>query len=160
MPISIAGSRRAAIHRRPLSGFTLVELLVVLAIMAFATLAVAPSLQRMTAPRAPRLVVDDLLESIARSRDEAIQRRHTFRGFLDPANKLWQDADGKILYQAPEDVSIFPEDGASTEPMPCIFRPDGSGCNLSLITALGDSEWLLKVDPVTGRIRLQRFLVK
>lgn len=134
------------------------ELLVVLAIMAFATLAVAPSLQRLVAPRPPRPAVEELLAAIGRSRDEAIQKRLSFRGRLDPGNGWWLDAEGKILYQSPADTSIAPENGTSTEPMSCVFRPDGSGCTLSLKVLQDDSEWRVKVDPVTGRIRLQRFI--
>ncbi|MCX7175978.1 MAG: prepilin-type N-terminal cleavage/methylation domain-containing protein [Proteobacteria bacterium] len=156
MPISTVGSDRS-FNRVKHCGFTLVELLVVLSIMAFATLAVAPSLQRMVAPRPPRPIVEQLLEAIGRSRDEAIQKRQTFRGLFDPGNMQWQDAEGNVLFQLPEDTSIAPENGASTQPMFCVFRPDGSGCDLSLKFVQDDREWRVKVDPVTGRIRLMRF---
>jgi len=150
MPTSTVGSN----GRLGLDGFTLVELLVVLAIMAFATLAVAPSLQRLAAPRPPRPVVEQLLTAIGRSRDEAIQKRHTFRGSLDPGNRVWQDGEGNVLFQLPEETLIASEYGLSTEPVSCIFRPDGSGCKLSLQVVQDGQEWQLKVDPVTGRIRL------
>jgi len=135
-----------------------VELLVVLAIMAFATLAVAPSLQRLVAPRPPRPVVEQLLTAIGRSRDEAIQMRQTFRGSLDPGNRLWQDGAGNVLFRLPEDTLIAAESGDSTDPIPCVFRPDGSGCKLSLRVAQDGQEWQVKIDPVTGRIRLLRFV--
>jgi len=137
-----------------------VELLVVLAIMAVATLAVAPSLQRLVAPRPPRPMVEELLAAIGRSRDEAIQTRHSFRGAFDPDNRLWQDAEGRVLYQSPADTTITAESGTSTEPLPCVFHPDGSGCSLALKVIQGDGEWLVNVDPVTGRIRLMRFLAQ
>lgn len=157
MPISTAGSNSFSYARFKLSGFTLVELLVVLAIMAFATLAVAPSLQRLVAPRPPRPVAEQLLDAIARSRDDAIQKRHTFRGLIDPGNRLWQDSEGQVLYQFPEDTLITSENGTSADPIPCVFRPDGSGCSLSLRVVQDDQEWRVMVDPVTGRIRLLRF---
>lgn len=161
MPTSTVGSERASRYGRfELAGFTLVELLVVLSIMAFATLAVAPSLQRLVAPRPPRPAVEELLTAIGRSRDAAIQQRRTFRGWLDPEGRRWQAAEGDVLYQAPEDVSIDGGNEASTGPMPCVFRPDGSGCGLSLKVAQGGQEWGLMIDPVTGRIRLQRFVAQ
>lgn len=157
MRISTVGSERSVSRLKP-CGFTLVELLVVLSIMAVATLAVAPALQRLAAPRPPRAVVEQLLEAIGRSRDEAIQRRQTFRGLLDPGNGVWRDAEGKILYQSPSDTLLAPESGASDEPLPCNFRPDGSGCNLALKVLQDENEWRVKVDPVTGRIRLLRVI--
>jgi len=135
-----------------------VELLVVLSIMALATLAVAPSLQRLAAPRPPRPVVEQLLTAIGASRDEAIQKRRTFRGSFDPGNRLWQDAAGNVLFQLPEETLVAAEVSASSEPIPCVFRPDGSGCMLSLRVAQDTQEWQLKIDPVTGRIRLLRLL--
>jgi Tfp pilus assembly protein FimT len=135
-----------------------VELLVVLAIMAFATLAVAPSLQRLVAPRPPRPAVEQLLTAIGRSRDEAIQMRQTFRGSLDPGKRLWQDGAGNVLFQLPEDTLIAAENGDSTDPVSCVFRPDGSGCKLSLTVAQDGQEWQVKIDPVTGRIRLLRLV--
>lgn len=160
MPISTAGSDPLDSGFPRGSGFTLVELLVVLSIMAFATLAVAPSLQRLVAPRPTRPVVEQLLEAIGRSRDEAIQKRQTFRGTLDPGNGAWIDADGKTLFQLPADTSIGPADGLSAEPIPCAFRPDGSGCRLSLKVVQDSAEWRVYVDPVTGRIRLMRFVAQ
>ena len=155
MPTSTVGSSQAFDrgHFAP-HGFTLVELLVVLAIMAFATLAVAPSLQRLVAPRPARPAVEQLLTAIGRSRDEAIQRRQTFRGAFDPGSRSWQDTAGNVLFQLPEEMSIVPEGGPTTDPLPCVFRPDGSGCTLSLNVAQDGQDWKLKVDPVTGRIRL------
>lgn len=157
MPTSTAGNKPFGLHPGS-KAFTLVELLVVLVIMAFATLAVAPSLQRLVAPRPPRPVVEELLAAIGRSRDAAIQQRHTFRGILDATNGLWLDGQGNTLFQLPEDVALAPEYGASTDPLPCVFRPDGSGCSLSLKIVQNDLEWRLKVDPVTGRIHLMRFI--
>lgn len=151
MPMSIAGSERPGAN-----GFTLVELLVVLAIMAFATLAVAPSLQRLVAPRPPRPVAEELLDALSRSRDEAIQKRRSFRGVIDPANRAWLDSAGNLLYQAGADATIEAASGASAEPVPCTIRPDGSGCNLSLKVMQNEQEWRLKVDPITGRIHLLR----
>jgi len=135
-----------------------VELLVVLAIMALATLAVAPSLQRLVAPRPARPVVEQLLTAIGRSRDEAIQMRQTFRGSLDPGNRVWQDDQGNVLFQLPEDTLIAADSGDSTDPISCVFRPDGSGCKLSLRVAQDGQEWQIKIDPVTGRIRLLRLV--
>lgn len=157
MRISTVGSERSVSRLKP-CGFTLVELLVVLSIMAVATLAVAPALQRLAAPRPPRAVAEQLLEAIGRSRDEAIQKRQTFRGLVDPGNGVWRDAEGKILYQSPADTLLAPESGASDEPMPCNFRPDGSGCNLALKIVQDENEWRVQVDPVTGRIRLLRVI--
>ena len=159
MPTSIAGSEtQPAAIRRFIGGFTLVELLVVLAIMAFATMAVTPSLQRLTTPRPQLSMVDGLVSALAWARDRAIQERSTFRGFLFPgAQGWWQDAEGNVLYQLPVGSMIGPEDSNSAEPLPCAFLPDGSGCGLSIRVAQGNQEWELNVDPVTGRIRLLRY---
>ena len=150
MVTSIAGSK----------GFTLVELLVVLGIMAFATLAVAPSLQRLIAARPARPAVEQLLDAMGRSRDQAIQQRRTFRGSFDPGNGLWQDVAGNVLFQLPEEALVGADSGTPTEPVACVFLPDGSGCGMVVRVVRDNQEWQIKVDPVTGRIRLIRLAVQ
>lgn len=150
MPTSTAGSER---YPLALAGFTLVELLVVLAIMAFASIAVAPSIESLLATR-PRLSdPEKLVAALAQARDQAILQRRTFRGSLYTDERGLQDAEGKTLYQPPEDLALGP---ASAEPLPCVFRPDGSGCGLALQLQRGGDEWQVQVNPLTGRVRLLR----
>jgi len=152
MPTSTVGSERYPAAPAA-GGFTLVELLVVLAIMAFASIAVAPSLESLLAPR-PRLSdPEKLVAALARARDEAILQGQTFRGAMYTDERGLQDAEGKTLYEPPANLAIGP---ASDEPLPCVFRPDGSGCSLALQLTRGEDEWRVQVNPLTGRVRLLR----
>ena len=140
-------------------GFTLVELLVVLAIMAFASLAVAPSLESLLAPR-PRLSEPEkLVAALAQQRDQAILQRRNVRGTFAGDERGLQDSEGHTLYALPDDYTVLSEANvanAANEAQPWVFHPDGSGCSLKLTLTHDPDAWELRVNALTGRIRLIR----
>lgn len=133
------------------AGFTLVELLVVMAIMAFASLAVAPALQNLLAPRSRPSEAEQLMAALALARDDAIRQRRSFRGVLFADERGLQDGEGRTIFQPSANLRMEP---IPDKGLPCAFRPDGGGCALALLLSGAEHQWRLQIDALTGRARL------
>lgn len=154
MRTSTAGSdvARAAGQR----GFTLVELLVVLLILALGAATASPALGRFFIPKPVPTPSDQLMTALALARDRALLRQRPFRGFLDLAEKRFVTATGEVLLQLPANLRIEAAHAPQAPRLPCLFGADGHGCAMTLRVYDGDPPWLLAVDPVTGRVSMKR----
>ncbi len=135
-------------------GFTLIELLVVMAILAASTMLATPAMGRFFQPKSALPPAEMLMKGIARARDNAILRQHSFRGFLNIDEKRCESAGGEVLVQLPSNVQMEAADDARATLLPCRFGPDGSGCAMMLRLRTENIPLLLAVDPVTGQVRL------
>lgn len=138
------------------SGFTLIELIVVMAIMAVATAIAVPTLSRFlaTAPEIPP--VEKFVSIIAADRDQAILTQTAVGRFLDVKQGLWQGHDGQVFYRLPGEIQIQIPTGYPETSLSCIFQIDGSGCMLKVYIGYTGTMWMIRVDPVTGRVHQSR----
>lgn len=85
------------------SGFTLLELVLVLAILTLVVAMIAPSLQGFAAGRSGRNLATNLLSLTRYARTQAISEGRVYRLNIDPAGrKAWLTAESGATFAAPE----------------------------------------------------------
>lgn len=154
MPTSTAGNEPVNAARQ--RGFTLVELLIVLLILALGAATASPALGRFFIPKPVPAPSDQLMMALARARDRAMLRQQPFRGFLNIAEKRFESATGEVLLQLPVELRLESAAEPQAPRLPCLFGADGRGCAMTLRVFDGEPPWLLAVDPVTGRVSMKR----
>ncbi len=117
------------------AGFTLLELLVVIAVLALAAVLVVPRLGTATAASAFGAATERALSELRLARGKAIQQRR--ESFVTPQELA--DATGI-------EVEMTPGDGIR-------FAADGSGSGGRVRLFAGGREASIEVDWLTGRVR-------
>ena len=151
--------RRSVIHRHRQAGFSLVELLIVMAISLVLLGMVAPAMRtRDNASAEVRRVVADA----ARARSWARTTWRTTTLDVDTANRRWRIVDdtGETL-----DASNADDNGWRTlatgvdfaavqgTPIDLVFESDGRGSNdASMQIVAGSSTWTVSLSAMTGTI--------
>lgn len=148
--------------RRP-SGFTLIEVMAVLAILAVAGAAVAPRLQALLEP-GPRASAENLAEAYRRARDLATTRARLATVTVDPRTGAWRlfageahgdvnsaVAGGNLLTDQP-DARILGTGGELA-----VMRFDGRGRAWGPVLEIADggNRHRVHVDTWTGGIRIR-----
>ena len=130
-------------------GFTLVELLVVLAILAVAFAIVTPSVTRAVGATGPASVAEDLAVALREARAGSIVSTTPVRFTLDPATRHWKAGAREGGW--PDSVAVqmqpAPQGGDAI-----VFYPDGSASGGRLLIGGGPSRRILHVDWLTGRV--------
>ncbi len=144
-----------------LSGFSFLEVFIVLLVMSLAAIVVAPSFTRGFKGLELETSGRDLVTVMKQARSRAIAKQQVFRVILTKADQrctyiLADDFGEKIKeYPLPKDVSFYVEDDQEL-PLTVSFYPNGrsSGGTITLVGAQG-KEMPIKVDPVTGFGRVE-----
>jgi general secretion pathway protein H len=140
------------------AGFTLLELLVVLALMALLLGLVLPSLLHSWEREKHRAALRELITALRTARSEAVTKSQTVRLFLNLKTGRYRLAgaaqegaltgmslsDARLVWQNPErnqGYIAFFGDGSS------------SGGKLTLVDPTG-RRYLLEVEPITGKVSL------
>ncbi len=162
-PITVTGTVR------PAPGFTLVELLIVVAIAAILLVVGVPSLNEFMADQHVRTVVSDIASDFAFARVKAVEssrRAHIEKTGVNWTNgwRIYVDLNDNNAYDAGEQVKMF--DGLSGTIRVCtnvadfatdiIFRPDGRVVRTGVPT-VNDGVYVIdqmgSADPTKVKIR-------
>lgn len=162
------GARRttragALVVRRRRAGFTLVEVMAVLAVLAVVGAAVAPRLQALLEP-GPRAAAEDLAEAFRRARELATTRSRLATVTVDPRTGAWRlfagrahgdgssaVAGGNLLTDQPEARIL----GTGGELAVTRFDARGRAWGPVLEIADGSDRHRVHVDTWTGGIRIR-----
>lgn len=133
--------RPAALQRA--QGFSLIELMVAVAILAILLALAVPSFQDMIQQNRVRTAAADLNDSLNLARSEAIKRGSATRLCIDSDNawviELISDASTLREGRIAEDVTLTPTDGPyDVSGSDCVrFRPDGLAYDASSLMTAG-----------------------
>ena len=157
--ISLSDDRRfnSETSRR---GFTLLELVVVMLLMALGVSLITTSLGRGLGRRKPKAFVQQFTSLCRQARNQALASAQPVRITIDSdARRCWLD-ERKPGLKIPDIIRIEVEDRVSAysnqTDYQLIFFPDGSSTGDRLVfSADGQPLAHLQLDPLTGFIRLQ-----
>ena len=143
-------------RERHTPGFTLVELLVVLTIMALAMAAVPALLAGLPSIRL-RTTADDMVATLRDLHQQAIRRGETTELILDPAARAYRVSTDSIPRRLPEIVAelgfaptaLVPSGGKTS----IRFFADGSASGGTVLIKNGERLAAINVDWLTGRVR-------
>ncbi len=141
-------------------GFSLMELVVVLAVLAFAAAVVAPSVGRTAASVRARADVGAVAAFLRSTREEAATRRQALEVIVD------RDAHALVVRRAGRDGAaaalrrraVSPRLRIEADPPPRVtFFPYGasSGARFAIV-ARGADSYVIAVDALTGRVSMRR----
>jgi prepilin-type N-terminal cleavage/methylation domain-containing protein len=133
-------------------GVTLIELVVVIALMAIVTGAVAPALTSLD--RRNPTAVDAVVELIRRARTSALERGSAVTLTIDPASaRYWLDVPDT------SDVIVLPQGATLTATSPRVhlrFDPTGSADADAIFVHEQNAVTAIVLDRWTGEVRDER----
>jgi general secretion pathway protein H len=138
-------------------GFTLLELIVTLVVVAVAVGLVAPTIGRSTEALRTRAEVAGFSATFRHAREQAITTRQPYTVVVNPRNHLMTVTTGEDEVRWTRALSNRLEIRAETPGALTVrFEPQGtsSGGEFHLIS--GKISYRVSVDAVTGRVRNQR----
>ncbi|SFH07547.1 GspH/FimT family pseudopilin [Methylobacterium gossipiicola] len=133
-------------------GFSLVEMLVVLAILGLAAASAGPALDTLVPARRLERTAETLRTEIDLLRAEAIRTGRPMRLALDGPGRLVSSRPGAPAIPLPVALRLDVPAGARVEPGAIRFRPDGSTSGARVFLTLGRAARVLTVSPLTGLV--------
>lgn len=145
--------------RRTASGFTLLEVVLVLAIVALASLLAAVAIGGGTDGMRLRSAAKEVAAQLRFTRAQALATGEPQRFTIDPAAHAWtapKERDGElspklsIVFTGAREVQPADDIGA------IVFFPDGASTGGRVRMAIGEAAWQVDVAWLTGEVRAAR----
>lgn len=132
-------------------GFSLVEMLVVLAVLALAAVSAGPALDAVLPARRLEAAVETLRAEIDLLRGEALRTGRTTRLAFEPAaNRFLSSRPGAAPMPVEAAVRVDVPRGKHETPGEIRFRPDGSASGGRITLTRGHAVRILAVGPLIG----------
>jgi len=151
------------VRRSRSSGYTLIEIVMVMAVLAVASAVLAPAVGRTVDGVRVRTEVAGVASFLRRAREQAITRGESHEVALDPAARalLFRRAGGESNagVETRRQLSPLLHVGPALGGFPprITFTPQGRSSGGSFrIEAVGPRVYIITVDPLTGRVTTQR----
>lgn len=140
------------------AGFTLLELLVALSVMALLAALAAPIVGRGFTGPAIETAANGLVADLRRLRQEAINRRNAAALDIDIEKRSYRtSSDARVRAFAPELAisALAPGQRAPTHMFTVTFFGDGSATGGSIVLAVGERRRQVVIDRISGRVSVQ-----
>lgn len=135
-------------------GFSLVEMLVVLAILGLAAISAGPALDTLVPVRRLERTAETLRAEIDLLRGEAIRTGRPMRLVLDGAtNRLVSSRPGATAIPLTVALRLDVPAAKRGDPGEIRFQADGSTSGARLLLTLGRAARILTVSPLTGLVQ-------
>lgn len=145
--------------RRPARGFTLLEVILVLAIVALASLLAAAAVGGGTDGMRLRSAAKEVAAQLRYTRAQALATGEAQRFVIDPATHAWsapKQREGElssrlaIVFTGAREAQPAPGQGA------IVFFPDGASTGGRVRLAVDEAAWQVDVEWLTGQVRVVR----
>ena len=152
MPMWSAGKGRGS------RGFTLVELIVVLGIVAMIALLALPRLGGLAPGGELRAAAEELRADIRRVRNAALAESRETVLVIDLETGSWRSGDGRVRGRLPAGVelaiTVARQERTGEDAGGIRFYPDGTSTGARLTLGSGDRALLLSIDWFDGHVAI------
>jgi general secretion pathway protein H len=137
-------------------GFTLLELVVVLLVMALAAGVAAPSIGRSADALRMRTEIAGFSAFLRHAREQAISTRRPQRVVVDPSDHVMRVYTGEDLRRTRTIPASWTFDARDAAGLTVRFEPQGSSSGGEYRIAVDRVSWRVTIDAFTGRVRTAR----
>ena len=137
-------------------GFSLLELVVVLSILALAAGLVAPSISRSTDALQLRAEIAGFSAVLRHAREQAITTRQPHRVVVEPAAHQVRVLAGDEVRRTRAIPARWSIDAPGEGSLAVRFEPHGTSTGGHYRIVVGDIVWRVTIDAFTGRVRTIR----
>lgn len=145
-------------RKRAVAGFTLLEMIVVLVIAAFAMALLMPDFSRMQEGLQLKSAARGLLSGLRHARGEAIKSGRDATMLVDVEKRIYRLSDSPREFKLPESIDIkllTAESELTGEGQGAIrFFPDGTSTGGRVTVSRGEKKLAVDVVWLTGRVQI------
>ena len=137
-------------------GFTLIELVVVIALLALVAAIAVPSASRLIDLSSPSDDVERLAAALRQARMAAIVEGRPRHVFIDPAHRQWRHGKDVTTFDSIASITTaVPPVGRRANGMSSIvFLPDGSATGGRIALGDGHRRRIVTIDWLTGNVAI------